>query len=155
MKAASIKSGLMASTMAIFGALGAAWFFAVPAWGDPNLLNMSIISGCAGLVSFFLTAAWVEKRKSRNLAPLGFLRGGLLAVVVLIAATSIHALLYGGAGGFIVSLMGQILFALITLGWLVFLIGGVVGITINRLFGPRGNRPNNRFNSDAGKARAG
>jgi hypothetical protein len=106
---------------------------------------MSIISGCAGLIAFVLTAAWVEKLMSRNLAPLGFLRGGLLAVVLLTSATSVHAFLYSGAGGFIFSLMGQILFALITLGWLVFLIGGVVGITINRLFAHSGNRPSIKF----------
>jgi len=155
MKAASIKSGLIASLAAIVGALAAAWFFAVPAWDDPNLVNLSILSGCSGLLSFLLAMAWVEKRMQRNLRPLGFLRGGFLAVVVLLFATSVHAILYGGAGGFILSLAGQILFALIAIGWLVFLIGGLVGITINRLFGHSENGPNNRFNSDAGKARAG
>ncbi|MDQ2075159.1 hypothetical protein [Marinimicrobium sp. ABcell2] len=105
---------------------------------------MSIIVACSGLLAFVLTALWVEKRISRTLPPLGFFRGGLLAILVLVLATAIHAFLYSGAGGFIASLSGQILFALLTIGWLVFLFGGLAGFVINLLFIPNSHSPNNR-----------
>ena len=146
MRAISVISGSIASAAGICGAAAATLFFGAPEWESPNFPNILTIVGLTGLSAFILTAVVVENRTKRSLSPLGFPLGGLLAVIVLLLGTTTHAVFYSGAAGFFISVGVQMLFAILFMGWLVFLVGGIVGLAVNKLSRRSTHRPNKGFN---------
>ena len=127
------RAGLVAAAFAFFAAFLASMFL----YGSFELTWTTvwaslIVGACAAVVAFAFTFFVARRRYPRHQPAVGALRGGALAAVVLVVIAALHAVARPGAAGILVSIVGQVGFTFLMIGWLAVPLGAFAGIYIER-----------------------
>lgn len=128
------KTGLFAAGAACVTAGGL--IILLYGWFElPALLMATLGFGVlAAAVSFVVVFFTVSRHIGRFLPVLGAARGAALAVLTFMLCLIPHAVIFSGSGGFVPSLIGQFVLGLVLFGWLVAIVGALVGYATDRVF---------------------
>jgi hypothetical protein len=98
------------------------------------LIIALLFSLLAGGLSYFIVHFVASRRIEKNAPVLGWWRGAIIALAVFVAVVLIHTLIFPGQGGFIVSALPVLFIGLAMFGWLVAIVGALVGVVCERKF---------------------
>ncbi len=99
------------------------------------LLTAAGFGALAATVSSIFVFFTVSRRMREGSIPvLGPVRGAVLALLTFALCLVPHAAFFTGAGGYLASLAGQLVLGLMMLGWLVVIVGAVMGLVVECLF---------------------
>lgn len=129
-RSASLFSSYVA---ALFSGLLILWFHSNRAFTEALPLAMFYSLFCAALV-MYLTSRVARKRLGIAQPVVGALRGSLLGVATFVIAVIVHTIFFPGMGGFFVSIFPILLIGLGMFGWVVAIIGALVGAFCERRY---------------------